>query len=188
MSNSKAFDDGSSAIDLWHRLLEAEIELEEAEDNPDVFDEPDYVDEDELATAQTTVFARLGIREPNDHDALVAAFMVDLENWRVDASASALARDVGSLAATVKVSVPDLRAEGINEVVQFECDLDESGRICDLAVMVSAEAETRPSTVTLIEPNGAAHLARVSSLGLARFSGLAIEPVAGASLRFELRR
>lgn len=193
MNTNEVFGDGSAAVDLWRRLLEAEIELEEAEDRPDVFEELDDVDEDELAAAQTTVFARLGIGEigePEGHDALVAAFMVDLENWRADASASplALARDVGSLAATVKVSVPDLRSEGLNEVVQFECDLDESGRISELAVKVSAAGEVLPLTITLIEPNGAAHTARVSSLGLARFSRLAIEPTAGASLRFELRR
>jgi hypothetical protein len=190
MNTNEVFGDGSAAVDLWRRLLEAEIELEEAEDSPDVFEELDDVDEDELAAAQTTVFARLGIGEPDGRDALVAAFMVDLENWRTDASASplALARDVGSLAATVKVSVPDLRSEGLNEVVQFECDLDESGRISELAVKVSEAGEALPLTITLIEPNGAAHTARVSSFGLARFSRLAIEPTAGTSLRFELRR
>ncbi|GAA2130948.1 hypothetical protein GCM10009825_12270 [Arthrobacter humicola] len=192
MSTNEVFGKGPEAIDLWRRLLEAEIELEEAEDGADLVGNLDEVDADELAEAQATVFTRLGIvpRQGNS-DARVAAFLVDLENWRIDASASALAlaRDVGSVAKTVKVPVPELLADGYNEVVQFECDLDEHGRICDLAMKITATGLTaRPLTIALIEPNGIVHTARVSSRGLARFSGLAIEPSPGASLRFELCR
>ena len=192
MSANEVFGEGTEAIDLWRRLLEAEIELEEAENGADLVGNLDEVDEDELAEAQATVFARLGVvAQSANPDALVAAFMVDLENWRVETSTSALAfaRDVGSVAKTVKVPVPELLAEGLGEVVQFECDLDQHGRISDLAVKITATGvAAHPRTIALIEPNGIVHTARVSSRGLARFSGLAIEPASGASLRVELRR
>lgn len=187
MSANDVFDNGSAAISLWRRLLETEIELEEANDGADLVGDLDDVDEDELAAAQDAVFARLGVAERSVHDVLLAAFLVDLENWRVSASTLALARDVGSLAETVEVLVPDLGAEGFNEVVELECDLDEGGRVCDLAVMISTPDTDRPVTVTVTEPNGTVHAARVSEFGLARFFGLAIEPAAGGSLRFELR-
>ncbi|WP_285320740.1 hypothetical protein [Pseudarthrobacter sp. lyk4-40-TYG-27] len=192
MNANEIFRKGPEAVDLWRRVLEAEIELEEAEDGADLVGNLDELDEDELAEAQINVFSRLGVVPPTGNvSALMAAFMVDLENWRIDASAPALAlaRDVGSVAETVKVSVPELIAEGHDEVVQFECDLDEHGRITDLAIKISAtDLAGPPLTLALLEPNGTVHTTRVSSRGLARFSGLAIEPSPGDSLRFELRR
>jgi hypothetical protein len=187
MSANEAFDDGAQ-VDLWRRLLVAEIELEEAEDGGDIVGNLDDVDEDELAAAQATVFSRLGIGAGSGHTALIAAFMVDLENWRIGTSALALARDVGSIAETVEISVPQLLTEGIEEVVEIECDLDEGGRICDLALMVSTPTTHRPLEVSLIEPDGSVHTAQVSEFGLARFSELAIELTPGRNLRFEFRR
>ncbi|MFJ5695032.1 hypothetical protein ACIP9X_14425 [Arthrobacter sp. NPDC093125] len=105
------------------------------------------------------MFARLGVSQPGKTDSLVAAFMVDLENWRVDASTSALAlaRDVGSVAKTVKITVPELLAEGRKDVVQFECDLDELGRICDLAVKITATDVAAPPLTVMREAGRLEH-------------------------------
>lgn len=172
-------DDSDGDLVLWRQLLEVDLTEQEVVEWE--------LDDDLDSESRTRVFAKLGIVERGPTARVISEFLINVEHWLASSPPTALARDVGSIAETLEVELPELKLLGVGEGVEIECDVDGNGWISDLAVLIVGNIPGRRLQMILINPAGDEISANVSPYGLARFTALAIDPKQARSLRFEIR-